>query len=392
MVMELRKRKAAPPQQTAAVADKPAPTAKRQRRATTTATKQKQGQKPSSKKTEEKQTQSSTTMAADNAPATPSAPKCGDKIDLDKFGGTVKKNDGSETTLQKLVEESNKGVVIFTYPKASTPGCTTQACLFRDSYKELTEAGFAVYGLSADSPNANTNFQTKQKLPYPLLCDPEQTLIGALGLKKSPKGTVRGVFMADKNGQVLLLQPGSPTATLEETKKKWCTQSEGIWEKIRQVFSIAPNRSNGISLNTSYRNPPPGANDPLAYDDRVTLPAGDIAENPYWKRDNRRKYPRQSYVNQADVVGLLTVGSKATPKEEVLQIGEAGEKQLAEVKTQGEQQGLSVFFEKNKEVGKSIFGTNGLPPMPANLNPASRYTFDHEHGYDEEKYPCRTFV
>lgn len=121
--MELRKRKAAPPQQTAAVADKPAPTAKRQRRATTTATKQKQGQKPSSKKTEEKQTQSSTTMAADNAPATPSAPKCGDKIDLDKFGGTVKKNDGSETTLQKLVEESNKGVVIFTYPKASTPGC-----------------------------------------------------------------------------------------------------------------------------------------------------------------------------------------------------------------------------------------------------------------------------
>lgn len=96
---------------------------------------------------------------------------------------------------------------------------TTQACLFRDSYKELTEAGFAVYGLSADSPNANTNFQTKQKLPYPLLCDPEQTLIGALGLKKSPKGTVRGVFMADKNGQVLLLQPGSPTATLEETKK-----------------------------------------------------------------------------------------------------------------------------------------------------------------------------
>lgn len=182
-----------------------------------------------------------------------------------------------------------------------------------------------------------------------------------------------------------------PPADLILSLQKWCTQSEGIWEKIRQVFSIAPNRSNGISLNTSYRNPPPGANDPLAYDDRVTLPAGDIAENPYWKRDNRRKYPRQSYVNQADVVGLLTVGSKATPKEEVLQIGEAGEKQLAEVKTQGEQQGLSVFFEKNKEVGKSIFGTNGLPPMPANLNPASRYTFDHEHGYDEEKSVFQRF-
>ncbi|KAI5297961.1 Nucleosomal histone H3-Lys79 methylase [Ascosphaera pollenicola] len=167
--------------------------------------------------------------------------------------------------------------------------------------------------------------------------------------------------------------------------KKWCTQSEGIWEKIRQVFSIAPNRSNGISLNPQYRNPPPGANDPLKYDDRVTLPAGDIAENPYFKRDNRRHYPRQSYVNQADVVGLLTVGSIATPKEDVLKIGEAGEKQLAEVKTQGEEQGLSVLFEKNKEVGKSLFGANGLPPLPANLNSASRYVFDHDHGYDEEK-------
>ncbi|KAI5291813.1 hypothetical protein KEM54_006390 [Ascosphaera aggregata] len=167
--------------------------------------------------------------------------------------------------------------------------------------------------------------------------------------------------------------------------QKWCTQSEGIWEKIRQVFSIAPNRSNGISLNPQYRNPPPGANDPLKYDDRVTMPAGDIAENPYWKRDIRRKYPRQSYVNQADVVGLLTVGSQAAPKDEILKIGEAGKKQVAEVKTEAEQGGLAVFFQENKEVGKSIFGANGLPPLPANLNPASRYRFDDEHGYDEEK-------
>ncbi|KAI5296556.1 hypothetical protein KEM52_000251 [Ascosphaera acerosa] len=168
--------------------------------------------------------------------------------------------------------------------------------------------------------------------------------------------------------------------------QKWCTQSEGIYEKIRQVFSIAPNRSNGISINTSYRNPPPGATDPLQYDDRVTLPAGDIAENPYWKRDNRRNYPRQSYVSQADVAGLLTVGSKTAPRDDVLKIGEAGEKQIAEVTTQAEQAGLAVLFQKDKDVvAKSVLGDNGLPPLPPNLNPASRYRFDDEHGYDTDK-------
>lgn len=76
----------------------------------------------------------------------------------------------------------------------------------------------AIYGLSADSPKANTTFKTKQKLPYPLLCDPKATLIGAIGFKKHPKGTQRGVFVVDKSGKVLAAEPGGPAATVEVAK------------------------------------------------------------------------------------------------------------------------------------------------------------------------------
>jgi thioredoxin-dependent peroxiredoxin len=97
----------------------------------------------------------------------------------------------------------------------ATPQGTKQACMFRDGYDHLTSTGLSIFGLSSDSPKANTTFKTKQDLPYPLLCDPEATLIRALGFKKSPKGTIRGVFVVDKTGKVRLLEPGSPASTVD---------------------------------------------------------------------------------------------------------------------------------------------------------------------------------
>ena len=96
---------------------------------------------------------------------------------------------------------------------------TNQACLFRDSYEPLTKSGFAIYGLSSDSPKANTTFKTKQNLPYPLLCDPGLHLISAIKLKKAPKGTTRGVFVINKAGKVLAAEPGSPAGTVEVVRK-----------------------------------------------------------------------------------------------------------------------------------------------------------------------------
>ncbi|KAJ5949740.1 hypothetical protein N7454_001324 [Penicillium verhagenii] len=154
-------------------------------------------------------------VVAPSQPAAQKVPQVANIIDLEGFGGEIETNDGTTTTLKKLVEESSTGVVLFTYPKASTPGCIKQACLFRDNHKHLTSTGLSIYGLSADSPKANTTFQTKQSLPYPLLCNPSGTLIGALGFKKVPRGTIRGVFAVDKKGKVLLLEAGGPDATVD---------------------------------------------------------------------------------------------------------------------------------------------------------------------------------
>lgn len=88
----------------------------------------------------------------------------------------------------------------------------------------------------------------------------------------------------------------------------------------------------------------------------------------------RRSYPKLSVVDQGDVVALLSVGSAAQPKEEVLQIGDAGTKQLAEVKQEGEL-GLATFLQKDKNAFKGVLGPNGLPPLPTSRHPQEkRYT------------------
>lgn len=144
--------------------------------------------------------------------------------------------------------------------------------------------------------------------------------------------------------------------------QKYTIGSTGVWEMIRKFFALDPNRSTGVPLNPQYRNPPPGALDPNTYDDPTTVPAADIADNPYWKRDVRRSYPRISAVSQGDVVGLLRVGSAANPSEKLL-AGSEGSKQLVAVKQEGEEKGLAVLFEQQKAVG-SVLGEDGMPPFP----------------------------
>ncbi|KAL8821210.1 MAG: hypothetical protein Q9223_000725 [Gallowayella weberi] len=173
--------------------------------------------------------------------------------------------------------------------------------------------------------------------------------------------------------------------------KKYTVRSTGIWDRIRRALAVDPNRSSGVPLNPQYRNPPPGANPPGAYDDPVTVPAGDIAENAYFRRDIRRSYPRLSVVKQGDVVGLLTVGSKAEPKDDVLQNGEAGAKQLIQVQQEGEEKGLASLLQREKTKVASILGPNGLPPFPTGASRTSpqggrKYIMnvDGEEGYPEE--------
>lgn len=176
-----------------------------------------------------------------------------------------------------------------------------------------------------------------------------------------------------------------PATYTSSRQQKYTVQPQGIYARINNWFAIDPSRSSGVPLNPQFRNPPPGGNDPKDYEDPVTIPAGDIADNPYWKRDMRRRYPQLSVVNQSDVVGLLTVGSAAQPKDEVLKLGDAGSKQLVEVKEEGEK-GLSAYFEKNSTGLKAVLGPDGLPPLPPSRHATGkRYEMisDEEQTYGE---------
>ena len=171
--------------------------------------------------------------------------------------------------------------------------------------------------------------------------------------------------------------PGQPA----NPPQKQTLQSTGVWERIRRALALDPNRSNGVPLNPYDRNPPPGSNDPAAYPDPVTTPAGDIAENPYWKRDSRRAYPRLSAVTQSDAVALLTVGSEAAPKREL--IGEEGAKALVEARGEGEK-GLASFFEGSKDAAKGVL-VNGMPPLPSGHSLGSGEWDVHKYKLEAEQ-------
>ncbi|KAI0465078.1 hypothetical protein LJB42_000296 [Komagataella kurtzmanii] len=108
----------------------------------------------------------------------------------DKISDLELLNQDSEPVKLTDVAAKKPILVIFAYPKASTPGCTRQAKGFGKNYEELKKYA-TVVGLSADSPNAQKNFISKQSLPYDLLSDPSREFIGLLGAKKQPKGVVR---------------------------------------------------------------------------------------------------------------------------------------------------------------------------------------------------------
>ena len=84
---------------------------------------------------------------------------------------------GGEITLSKL---RGKKVVLYFYPKDNTPGCTTEGLQFRDLYRSSRQAGAEILGVSRDSLRSHDNFKAKLELPFPLISDPEETIVRAL--------------------------------------------------------------------------------------------------------------------------------------------------------------------------------------------------------------------
>lgn len=113
-------------------------------------------------------------------------------------------------TSRNLSDYRGKPVVLYFYPKDDTPGCTTEACNFRDDYSDYESAGIVILGVSPDDTKSHTRFKQKYSLPFPLLSDPDHTVCetyGVWGLKKfmgrEYMGVLRTTFLIDAKGRIL---------------------------------------------------------------------------------------------------------------------------------------------------------------------------------------------
>lgn len=121
--------------------------------------------------------------------------------------------DGGEVSLAQLRAQAAKGVIVYFYPAAGTPGCTTQACDFRDSLASLQGAGYSVVGISPDSEAKLARFAAAESLSFPLLADPDHGVLeayGAWGEKKlygkTVVGVIRSTFVVAPDGTLALAQ------------------------------------------------------------------------------------------------------------------------------------------------------------------------------------------
>lgn len=119
---------------------------------------------------------------------------------------TLPDSQGKEVS---LADFKGKKVVLYFYPKDSTPGCTRQACAFRDSFSEFEARGVTVIGISKDSVASHQKFAQKQELPFLLLSDPQRQAIEAYGVWQEKKlygkvsmGVVRTTFVVDETGRI----------------------------------------------------------------------------------------------------------------------------------------------------------------------------------------------
>jgi peroxiredoxin Q/BCP len=118
----------------------------------------------------------------------------------------LKSDDGKDVSLKDF---KGKRVLVYFYPRAGTPGCTVEACDFRDLRPKFEKQGVVVLGISADAEKALVSFKTKQKLNFPLLSDPDHSVIEAYGMWRMKKfmgrsfmGIVRSTFLIGPDGKI----------------------------------------------------------------------------------------------------------------------------------------------------------------------------------------------
>jgi len=124
---------------------------------------------------------------------------------------TLKDDDGTPVSLS---DYAGRKFVLYFYPKDDTPGCTAEACEFRDEYAEFRTRGIAIVGVSADSPESHAAFKAKYNLRFTLLSDPDKKVLKAYGVWKEKNaggkkyaGVERTTFIINQQGIVIKVFP-----------------------------------------------------------------------------------------------------------------------------------------------------------------------------------------
>jgi len=133
----------------------------------------------------------------------------------------------SKGEVRELQEFYGSPTVIYFYPKDDTPGCTTEACSFRDNYNQFEQQGIQVVGISYDSPESHAEFKEKYNLPFTLLSDSDKTVAEKYGADRGLLnfvGAKRISYLLDKNGTIIKIYPNVTPADhagdiLEDFKK-----------------------------------------------------------------------------------------------------------------------------------------------------------------------------
>lgn len=116
--------------------------------------------------------------------------------------------------VRTLAEHAGSWVLLYFYPADATPGCTAEACGLRDAWADLAAAGCTVYGVSADGVESHASFAAAERLPFPLLADPEKAVINAYGARgkkqmygKEYEGILRCSFLIAPDGRIAKAYP-----------------------------------------------------------------------------------------------------------------------------------------------------------------------------------------
>ena len=110
-------------------------------------------------------------------------------------------------TTHKLSDEKGHPVIVYFYPKDGTPGCTKEACAFRDAWDKFKSANVQVFGVSEDDAKSHEQFAKEQKLPFPILADPNGEWMRAFGVPSRLGMASRVSFLIDANGKIAKVYP-----------------------------------------------------------------------------------------------------------------------------------------------------------------------------------------